>query len=60
MSVISLIAEREKRTKPREDVYYCLKCDGADFRLLATGAIRCVNCGSTMSNLRTEIDAPSR
>ena len=34
--------------------YYCLRCDGEDFKLYASGAVHCTHCGSLMRNLLIE------
>jgi hypothetical protein len=31
--------------------YYCLRCDGDEFRLYASGLVHCAHCGSMMRNL---------
>ena len=31
--------------------YYCLRCDGDDFKLYASGVVHCAHCGSMMRNL---------
>ena len=31
--------------------YYCLRCDGDDFKLYASGVVHCAHCGSLMRNL---------
>ena len=31
--------------------YYCLRCDGDEFKLYASGVVHCVHCGSLMRNL---------
>jgi ribosomal protein L37AE/L43A len=31
--------------------YYCLRCDGDEFRLYATGVVHCGQCGALMRNL---------
>ena len=31
--------------------YYCLRCDGDEFRLYATGVVHCAHCGALMRNL---------
>lgn len=31
--------------------YYCLRCDGDDFKLYASGVVHCTHCGSMMRNL---------
>ena len=59
MTILSLAAERLKRAKPeiqRQNIYCCLKCDGAQFKLYATGEIHCSHCGSMMRNLFVAMD----
>jgi hypothetical protein len=31
--------------------YYCLRCDGDEFKLYASGVVHCSQCGSLMRNL---------
>jgi ribosomal protein L37AE/L43A len=31
--------------------YYCLRCDGDEFRLYASGMVHCAHCGALMRNL---------
>jgi hypothetical protein len=31
--------------------YYCLRCDGDEFKLYASGGVHCSHCGSLMRNL---------
>ena len=31
--------------------YYCLRCDGDEFKLYASGIVHCAHCGSLMRNL---------
>ena len=31
--------------------YYCLRCDGDEFKLYASGIVHCAHCGSMMRNL---------
>lgn len=31
--------------------YYCLRCDGDEFRLHASGMVHCAQCGALMRNL---------
>jgi hypothetical protein len=47
-------AARSARPTPGTDwgpQYYCLKCDGDEFRLYASGMVHCAHCGSLMRNL---------
>jgi ribosomal protein L37AE/L43A len=59
-NVIRLAEYRSKRRRrePRVAVlqdwgpqYYCLRCDGDDFKLYASGIVHCAHCGSLMRNL---------
>ena len=54
------LAEYRKRRKPApqktvsQDLgpqYYCLRCDGDEFKLYASGVVHCAHCGSMMRNL---------
>ena len=31
--------------------YYCLRCDGDEFKLQASGTVACAHCGALMRNL---------
>ena len=31
--------------------YYCLRCDGDEFKLYASSVVHCAHCGSMMRNL---------
>jgi hypothetical protein len=47
-------AARSSRPAPLNDwgpQYYCLKCDGDEFKLYASGMVHCAHCGSLMRNL---------
>ena len=47
-------AARTGRRTPSNDwgpQYYCLKCDGDEFKLYASGMVHCAHCGSLMRNL---------
>ena len=48
-------AGRGARRSPGHDSggaqYYCLRCDGEEFRLYATGMVHCAHCGALMRNL---------
>jgi ribosomal protein L37AE/L43A len=47
-------AARNSRPAPASDwgpQYYCLKCDGDEFKLYASGMVHCAHCGSLMRNL---------
>ena len=55
------LAEYRKRRKPAAPQravaqdwgpqYYCLRCDGDEFKLYASGVVHCAHCGSMMRNL---------
>jgi hypothetical protein len=54
------LAEYRKRRKAEQQKtvsqdwgpqYYCLRCDGDDFKLYASGVVHCAHCGSMMRNL---------
>ena len=32
-------------------VFYCMKCNGDEFKLFQSGTVNCVKCGSKMGNL---------
>lgn len=34
--------------------YYCLRCDGDEFKLYASGIVHCAHCGSLMRNLQVD------
>jgi hypothetical protein len=58
MSIINLDAYRKlgsaavkKPALPNTAPYYCLQCDGEDFRLYEDGAIHCVRCCCRINNL---------
>ena len=47
-------ARRGARQAPAHDSgaqYYCLRCDGDEFRLYASGMVHCAHCGALMRNL---------
>ena len=59
-NVIRLAEYRSKRRRraPRGAAlhdwgpqYYCLRCDGDEFKLYASGIVHCAHCGSLMRNL---------
>ena len=58
-NVIPLAEYRKRRSQARRDArvqdwraqYYCLRCDGDEFRLYASGVVHCAHCGSLMRNL---------
>jgi hypothetical protein len=46
---------RTSRQAPVNDwgpQYYCLRCDGDEFKLYASGIVHCAHCGSMMRNLQ--------
>jgi ribosomal protein L37AE/L43A len=54
------LAEYRKRRKAAQQKslaqdlgpqYYCLRCDGDEFKLYASGVVHCAHCGSMMRNL---------
>ena len=55
------LAEYRRKRRPRakrvallQDFgpqYYCLRCDGDEFKLYASGIVHCAHCGSLMRNL---------
>lgn len=59
-NVIRLAEYRSKRRRRTQRVaalqdwgpqYYCLRCDGDEFKLYASGIVHCAHCGSLMRNL---------
>jgi hypothetical protein len=59
-NVVRLSEYRKRRQrarhaqKARQDsgaVYYCLRCDGDEFKLQASGGVTCAHCGALMRNL---------
>jgi ribosomal protein L37AE/L43A len=59
-NVIRLAEYRSKRRRRARRVavlqdwgpqYYCLRCDGDEFKLYASGIVHCAHCGSLMRNL---------
>ena len=59
-NVIRLAEYRSKRRRRTRRVavlqdwgaqYYCLRCDGDEFKLYASGIVHCAHCGSLMRNL---------
>lgn len=57
--IVTLAEYRARRDRARRDArphdgraqYYCLRCDGDEFRLYASGMVHCSHCGSMMRNL---------
>ena len=48
----------QKKTSPGSDrlppegpQYFCLRCDGNEFRLFATGNVQCSRCGAMIRNV---------
>jgi len=58
-NVVRLAEYRKRRNSaPQKSVsrdwgpqYYCLRCDGDEFKLYASGVVHCAHCGSMMRNL---------
>ena len=58
-NVVRLAEYRQRRKgAPQKPVvqdlgpqYYCLRCDGDEFKLYASGLVHCAHCGSMMRNL---------
>ncbi|HYR34185.1 MAG TPA: hypothetical protein VEQ87_07845 [Burkholderiales bacterium] len=58
-NVIRLAEYRKRRQRGRRVAalhdwgpqYYCLRCDGDEFKLYASGIVHCAHCGSLMRNL---------
>ncbi len=44
-------AERTAALQGWGPQYYCLRCDGDEFKLYASGVVHCAQCGSLMRNL---------
>jgi ribosomal protein L37AE/L43A len=44
-------ASRVATTQGWGPQYYCLRCDGDEFKLYASGMVHCAHCGSMMRNL---------
>lgn len=36
---------------PEGPQYFCLRCDGNEFRLFATGKVQCCRCGAMIRNV---------
>ena len=54
------LSEYQSRRKPEPQKtvaqdwgpqFYCLRCDGDEFKLYASGVVHCAHCGSMMRNL---------
>jgi hypothetical protein len=60
-NVVRLSDYRKRRLRARQHqhqarrdsgaVYYCLRCDGDEFKLQASGGVSCSHCGALMRNL---------
>ena len=59
-NVVRLSDYRKRRLRARQQkarhefsgaVYYCLRCDGDEFKLQASGTVTCTHCGALMRNL---------
>ena len=58
-NVVRLAEYRKRRRRAQREAsvtdwgpqYYCLKCDGDEFKLYASGMVHCSHCGSLMRNL---------
>ena len=58
-NVVRLAEYRKRRQRARRVAvlhdwgpqYYCLRCDGDEFKLYASGVVHCAHCGSMMRNL---------
>ena len=44
-------AAQQARSQDWGPQYYCLRCDGDEFKLYASGIVHCTHCGSLMRNL---------
>ena len=45
-------ASRKQAARPDSGaIYYCLRCDGDEFKLSAAGGVSCAHCGALMRNL---------
>ena len=44
-------AAEQSRSQDWGPQYYCLRCDGDEFKLYASGVVHCAHCGSMMRNL---------
>jgi len=58
-NIVRLADYRKRRGRARREApandwgpqYYCLRCDGDEFKLYASGIVHCAHCGSLMRNL---------
>lgn len=39
---------------PEKPRYFCLRCDGDNFKLYSAGIVHCANCGALTRNLSVE------
>jgi hypothetical protein len=46
-----LAAPRQVARQDSGAVYYCLRCDGDEFKLQASGTVCCAHCAAIMRNL---------
>ena len=44
-------AAQQSRSQDWGPQYYCLRCDGDEFKLYASSVVHCAHCGSMMRNL---------
>lgn len=44
-------ARRRTAAKDAGPQYYCTRCDNDEFRLHASGAVHCAQCGALMANI---------
>lgn len=56
MNVVKLADYRKAHApvQPEQDrgpSYYCLRCDGAEFKAYSSGRLHCTRCGCRMANL---------
>jgi ribosomal protein L37AE/L43A len=60
--IVDLAHYRKARKPARRDVvpaaaskpephFYCLRCEGDQFKLFSTGMVHCAHCGARMRNL---------
>jgi len=42
---------RGDKLPPEGPQYFCLRCDGNEFRLFATGNVQCSRCGAMIRNV---------
>ena len=52
MSIIELARFRKVlQEKPKQQTYYCTKCNQDSFRLLQDGRVFCLSCDAQITNL---------